>query len=424
MKPFGLLLGVLLLGIVMFGCSFSPDSTDNTIQVTTTTEEVYQGPYFKGLYLSKGLPLILSTPVHMPLGLKSQMDTTVEMNPYNEDSVMESFRGQLEYLVIDITQPQEVEDQYVISSITIQYPNGSKIKWTSATTEPNGTRKWYSNSSNTKFYIPYTTPNTPQLEGYVYQVTAIQYLDGTMNKDVRFEEQARDFVTLKVINKAPSIDGFLILGGSCPVLDTRVFSNVDSVPITSMFVNNVLVQEGNLTFQQESAITIPSCPLLSTDGWFKLGLSYDDGIGGTRLAEYLITTMVVTEIRIHTGADLMLIPKNFQGILTLMANITLPADFEPFRSGIFGIDSITGNETITIEGDAATFTLWQSRMEDHFLTEYFGFKIRLLLRIGGTNKPIVFENNNVSPAFLFSTLENQLLVLIHVDRKTLNEVGM
>ncbi len=410
MKRFMLLLWFSLLGLFIMGC--------------TSTIFGYRGPYFNGLYLSKALPYAANIPLSTPLSWKNRLASALEVDPFIEDPVVEAFRGQPEYLVIDITQPEEVEDQYVISSITIQYPDGSKIKWTSATTEPGGNRKWYSNPSNTKFYIPYTTPFAPQIEGYKYQVTAIQYLDGATNKDVRFQTESRDYVTLMVVNRAPYLDATMEYSGGCLGLYLYNITNLDSVTMSNLLINNELIEEGDLTFTPRILKTFTTCPVLSTDGWLKLGFSYPDGIGGVRIAEFVIVDTSFMEIRIHTGEDLMMLPKDFMGRVTLMANITIPESFEPFRSGLFGLDSISGNETITIEGDAPTFLLWQSRPQDNFQSEYYMFRMRLMLRIGGANKPIVFENNNVSPAFIYSSLAQIDLVLIRVSRVTFDELYM
>jgi hypothetical protein len=353
----------------LMGCDFFSADTTQPADTASTTENLttnqdYKGPYFLGIEATNWIPsenleLNYKSDDYKPFSLSFRSTySTAKLSLILMDDVPIYYttKSAKNYLVISIQQPEAVEDQYVISSITIEYPSGTKIKWTNSTTEPGGDRKWYSNFSNTLFYIPFTAPADIKQSGYNYKVTAIQYINGIVNEDVRFAEHALDTL-LVYVEKSP------IHAQGQPIAeyypnDNKItlhsYYNLDQAIIKEIYVNDVLQVSGDLNLESGDDILLVNQYISFSDYFVQVRIIYDNGLGILRTCE-AIAVVVGTYpapyyfLPIFNYNQLSKIPKDYIATLNIVDNITIPDDFIPFHGYQF---SLNGNGfTLTVPED-------------------------------------------------------------------------
>lgn len=428
----------IFLIMAMLGCDFFSKNTDTQIETTTaissttsistvSTEADYEGPYFIGISATDYIP-----------------EENIDLNSTsNQESRLLSFRQYFnhkqsilafdsspsnyyttklakEYLVIEIEQPPEVEDQYVISSITITYPSGTKIKWTNSTTEPGGTRKWYSNFSNTLFYIPFTAPSDIETAGYIYQVSAIQYIDGVINEDVRFSPEAIDYINVFVEKKAINTQGEM-MAEYWPDENKIVlhnFYNDDGAIVKEVYINDVLQFSGDTLFESGDRIDIVNPYVSFSDYFVTVTVIFDNGLGILRSVTGLAIKVGTYPapyyyLPISNLEQLNKIPRDYTASISLVDNITLPSDFEPFTGYQL---TIAGNgRTLTVPEEA---TLWEY-LGDPIYIEMFpegSINIRDCSIIG----KIRLVNHTTVPYNLFTHASIDHFTLINITYIDLN----
>ncbi len=421
----------VLLGCDFFNSKSTTSTTDTSITSSTsdisstTTVDAYEGPYFLSVNATDFIPndnqmLYSHNQTAKPIEIKEKFITnsTSSIIDYSDEkAIYYTTKQKKNYLVIEIEQPFNVEDQYVISSITIQYPSGSKIKWTNSTTEPGGNRKWYSNYSNTLFYIPFTSPNTIEQTGYDYKVTAIQYINGILNEDVRFAEECLDTIRVYV-EKDHIHSGGEPVGEYFPDTNTIVltsFYDFDNAIVHEIYVNDVLQMTGDFDLESGDIITI-SNPIVSFASHFvSITIIYDNGLGILK-SFYGIALQLGLEqspsyyFPIYNSVQFNKIPKDYIARIDLVASITLTEAFIPFSNYQINIDG--HGRTLTVPTD---LVLWEYYDHNDYMGEFDSFAINIRdLTISGKVK-LINGTDEIYNLFTHAPISAFTLVNINYD---------
>lgn len=384
MKSIKVVIFCLVTLFTLLGCDFfsaDPEETTTTVTTETTiTSNDYSGPYFLGIEATNWIPeddndLDYKADDFKPISLSyrsSLKNSKTSLALTGSTPVYYTTKNAKDYLVISILQPEAVEDQYVISSITIEYPSGTKIKWTNSTTEPNGSRKWYSNFSNTLFYIPFTSPSTIEQEGYNYTVTAIQYINGIVNEDVRFAEDAKDSLLVYVEKSAITAQGAPIAEYYPEQNKIKLSSyyNIDQAIIKEIYINDVLQASGDLVLDNGDEIAIVNQFTSFANHFVQVRIVYDNGLGILRACESIAIIFGTYPepyyfLPIYNLEQLNKIPRDFTSTLTLVDNITLPSDFIPFHGYQLSIHG--SNRTLTVPND---LVFWEYYGDPEYLNVF------------------------------------------------------
>lgn len=432
--------------LAMIGCDFFgtlPETTTATTITTTnqtttqrtttsetlTTETPYEGPLFLAVSATNYIPdeiIYLSNPQSPHPHLLTHRvgfdykQTLIHLN----QTIATYYTTKLakEYLVVEIQQPEAVQDQYVISSITLSYPGGTQIKWTNSTTEPGGTRQWYSNYSNTLFYIPFTAPSSIHTSGYTYQVLAIQYIDGVLNKDVRFASEAVDQINVFVEKSHITAQGSM-MAEYWPDEEKIVlhsFSNTDNAVVTEVYINDVLQFCEDTVFQSGDTIYIVNPFTSFADHFVTVTVVYDNGLGIMRSVTGLAITVgsypdPYYYLPIYTIEQLNKIPRDYIAQITLSANITLPSDFEPFTGYTFNI--VGNGRTLNVPEEV---TFWEYDGDPYYLEMFEQGSINM--RNCTINGKIRLANYTLEPYILFTHAGIEHFTLINISLDDLNNL--
>jgi hypothetical protein len=199
MKIFKFLI-LLFLILTMAGCNITPVETEET---PIPTEEIYTGPLFSSIELA------LENYIEADNLFKTGTNVSGNKLLSNEkeypgiiinDNYV-TFIGNTEYFILEILQPEEVADFYIVESVTLR----SNL-WTTDKKFIRGSGFLHNSllqqheEDVTKVYLPIIL--TKKETDYVnFTVIAVQYIDSTEIKDMRFSSKASTEVDFYIGNR-------------------------------------------------------------------------------------------------------------------------------------------------------------------------------------------------------------------------------
>jgi len=203
----------------------------------------YIGPRFSGVSLD------MSQEAQNAFGLSSKqkdksilLSSTTSSLKENAPSVIAGlnivFRESREYLVLNITNPEDVEGEYVFVSVTV-----SSNKWSSDIKFNNSKddHRIVQSTDGSKIYLQIIIERGIG-EQEIYTIKAIQYIDGDKIKDVRFETDAEDTLILTVGARGARPGNHISIDLENKTLNLSLI-NEDRTKILGLYINNQQIND-------------------------------------------------------------------------------------------------------------------------------------------------------------------------------------
>lgn len=259
----------------------------------------YQGPIFNKVTIAYGNEL-LDVQTLFGVNAKSQklsnsnkenMISTVETEQKVVNNRVITYIGSVEYFILEIDQPENVADYYIIDSVTIRGSNWTNdIKYIRGSGFQDNELKQRHEDGVTKVYIRLGEINEEHREELDYEVISVQYIDGESIKDVRYSDTAVKSVMLMAISQNRISTDRVTFSNSISGNNISFkVSNPDGITVDKILLNQQVIFEGDHPYKNmdgDVTLTIPELDLSDNDNWARISLIYDvldDDDGKTEL---------------------------------------------------------------------------------------------------------------------------------------------
>jgi hypothetical protein len=308
-----------------------------------------------------------------------------------------------EWLVIYLDQPAEIIDQYVIQSVTINYPNNTQRKWQNSSTEFSDpmSRKMSITPDGTKIYIPITTSD--YLGDYIYTVEAVEYMYNQENYLAVKNTDTIDSVIMRVGVGIEITHDLLDCLSYNALLHTLVY-DTESENYNNLYSNNLIYDEvyiNGVLVGEHIPITnnfsIPEEVYNITDNWVTLEVRFNTGDNELSILKFFIKENDSRTVNIHNYEQFNMIPRETQLFMyiILFNDIIIPAEFEPLHINNLVISSNNNSKLIFLEEN---ITFWEFTSEDYLnvkelLPDASEINISIYVEID-TISGVIFDNKS------------------------------
>lgn len=320
------------------------------------------------------------------------------------------------WMMIYLNQPDSVRDQIVIQALTITTPEGRQFKWTPISVDNSGRRMQVALDGLT-LCIPISSGSAAG--SYTYRVDSVEYLYQQENYLALPTETSVNTMTLLVSEPPFLLRGLLSVFNPLNRTVSIGYESsevVDSIQVSQVFVNNILIMGSQMEIHQNQTLTLPEWLDVAGREWVTLTIQYSDGVGGLRQYGPIISfsrSYGTEGIPVFTGEDLMLLPRDIRpgaegGIISIMNDISVPKGFIPFNSHTFYIHHIMSDNatpvTIRFLDDNPVF--WEYKEDTGRIPQVSIFGILFDKEVSFINRSSTLATHNeVTP-----TMENYLFI--------------